>query len=66
MSKMDAPSMQDVYILSPVSGLYSTRSDSHAHTSFNDRDYDDYYDPVDDTDDSGDAKSLLTLGRSWV
>lgn len=26
MSKMDAPSMQDVYILSPVSGLYSTRS----------------------------------------
>lgn len=24
---MDAPSMQDVYILSPVSGLYSTRSD---------------------------------------
>lgn len=31
MSKMDAPSMQDVYILSPVSGLYSTRSDSRAH-----------------------------------
>lgn len=29
MSKMDAPSMQDVYILSPVSGLYSTRSASH-------------------------------------
>lgn len=28
MSKMDAPSMQDVYILSPVSGLYSTRSDT--------------------------------------
>lgn len=27
MSKMDAPSMQDVYILSPVSGLYGTRSD---------------------------------------
>lgn len=31
MSKMDAPSMQDVYILSPVSGLYSTRSDAHPH-----------------------------------
>ncbi|XP_013764325.1 connector enhancer of kinase suppressor of ras 2 isoform X3 [Pundamilia nyererei] len=27
MSKMDAPSMQDVYILSPVSGLYSTREE---------------------------------------
>ncbi|KAM8908678.1 connector enhancer of kinase suppressor of ras 2 isoform 4-T4 [Spinachia spinachia] len=27
MSKMDAPSMQDVYILSPVSGLYSTRDE---------------------------------------
>lgn len=27
MSKMDAQSMQDVYILSPVSGLYSTRSE---------------------------------------
>lgn len=26
MPKMDTPSMQDVYILSPVSGLYSTRS----------------------------------------
>lgn len=26
MSKMDGPNMQDVYILSPVSGLYSTRS----------------------------------------
>lgn len=25
MSKMDGPSMQDVYILSPVSGLYGTR-----------------------------------------
>lgn len=32
MSKMDAPSMQDVYILSPVSGLYSTRSDAYTHT----------------------------------
>lgn len=31
MSKMDAPSMQDVYILSPVSGLYSTRSDACTH-----------------------------------
>ncbi|KAG7517544.1 connector enhancer of kinase suppressor of ras 2-like isoform X1 [Solea senegalensis] len=27
MSKMDGPSMQDVYILSPVSGLYSTREE---------------------------------------
>ncbi|KAM4621567.1 connector enhancer of kinase suppressor of ras 2 [Polymixia lowei] len=27
MSKMDAPSMQDVFILSPVSGLYSTREE---------------------------------------
>nr|XP_015825676.2 connector enhancer of kinase suppressor of ras 2 isoform X2 [Nothobranchius furzeri] len=27
MSKMDAPSLQDVYILSPVSGLYSTREE---------------------------------------
>ncbi|XP_077957618.1 connector enhancer of kinase suppressor of ras 2 isoform X3 [Gasterosteus aculeatus] len=27
MSKMDAPSMQDVYILSPVSGLYGTREE---------------------------------------
>ncbi|XP_067375216.1 connector enhancer of kinase suppressor of ras 2 isoform X4 [Channa argus] len=27
MSKMDGPSMQDVYILSPVSGLYSTRDE---------------------------------------
>ncbi|XP_029297165.1 connector enhancer of kinase suppressor of ras 2 isoform X3 [Cottoperca gobio] len=27
MSKMDTPSMQDVYILSPVSGLYSTRDE---------------------------------------
>ncbi|KAM8848668.1 connector enhancer of kinase suppressor of ras 2 isoform 2-T3 [Synchiropus picturatus] len=27
MSKMDAQSMQDVYILSPVSGLYSTREE---------------------------------------
>ncbi|XP_029958274.1 connector enhancer of kinase suppressor of ras 2 isoform X3 [Salarias fasciatus] len=27
MSKMDAPNMQDVYILSPVSGLYSTREE---------------------------------------
>ena len=66
MSKMDAPSMQDVYILSPVSGLYSTRSDTHAHTSFNHHDYGDCYDPVDDTDDSGDAKSPLALGRSSV
>lgn len=31
MSKMDAPSMQDVYILSPVSGLYSTRSAARTH-----------------------------------
>lgn len=31
MSKMDAPSMQDVYILSPVSGLYSTRSAACTH-----------------------------------
>lgn len=28
---MDAPSMQDVYILSPVSGLYSTRSGACTH-----------------------------------
>ncbi|CAL8262840.1 unnamed protein product [Lota lota] len=27
MSKMDAPSMQDVFILSPISGLYSTREE---------------------------------------
>ncbi|XP_034037267.1 connector enhancer of kinase suppressor of ras 2 [Thalassophryne amazonica] len=27
MSKMDGPSMQDVYILSPVSGLYSARDE---------------------------------------
>ncbi|XP_075899481.1 connector enhancer of kinase suppressor of ras 2 isoform X2 [Nelusetta ayraudi] len=27
MSKMDGPSMQDVYILSPVSGLYGTRDE---------------------------------------
>ncbi|KAM6953602.1 connector enhancer of kinase suppressor of ras 2 [Aplochiton taeniatus] len=27
MSKMDAPSMQDVFILSPVSGLYGTREE---------------------------------------
>lgn len=32
ISKMDAPSMQDVYILSPVSGLYSTRSVSRVLT----------------------------------
>lgn len=32
MSKMDAPSMQDVFILSPVSGLYSTRSDTCSQT----------------------------------
>lgn len=32
MSKMDAPNMQDVYILSPVSGLYGTRSGHPSHS----------------------------------
>lgn len=44
MSKMDAPSMQDVYILSPVSGLYSTRSD------IADGDDVDHFDPICDDD----------------
>lgn len=63
MSKMDAPSMQDVYILSPVSGLYSTRSDACTHRCL-------MMDPADDTDDgaddSDDDNSAFPLGRSWA
>ncbi|MEQ2218587.1 hypothetical protein XENOCAPTIV_005375 [Xenoophorus captivus] len=47
MSKMEAPSMQDVYILSPVSGLYSTRS-GHTQRSCDDGHYLDYFDSADD------------------
>lgn len=55
MSKMDAPSMQDVYILSPVSGLYSTRSD------IADGDYVDYYSTVVDV-----RHDSAPPERSWV
>lgn len=53
MSKMDAPSMQDVYILSPVSGLYSTRSNTHR--GLDGDHYDDYFDASDDRDDGVDG-----------
>lgn len=59
MSKMDAPSMQDVYILSPVSGLYGTRSD------MSDSDYVDYYDGT-DGDDNHDSAPLQRGAGSHV
>lgn len=63
MSKMDAPSMQDVYILSPLSGLYSTRSDIA-----DDGDVD-YYNHVhgilDDNDDDNDS-SIQRGAGSYV
>lgn len=53
---MDAPSMQDVYILSPVSGLYGTRSD------IADSDYVDYYDGTDGNDNHDSAPPREELG----